>query len=73
MFWNRDIHLKRTKFTKKLALIQVRQWMPALGIVHGGFGVPLGYLVLISDMAHSRKIARNTDPKRGFQTKGSSR
>ena len=49
---DRDIHLKRAKFTKKLALVQVRQGMPTFGIVNRWLGVPLGDLVLISYMPH---------------------
>ena len=67
---DRDIHLKRTKFTKKLSLIQVRQGMPAFDIINRWFGVPLRNLVLLAHMAHPRKIPGDTDPKRGLQGQG---
>ena len=67
---DRDIHLKRTKFTKKLALVQIRQGMPTFGIVNRWLGVPLCDLVLISDMAHPRKIPGDADPKGGLQGHG---
>ena len=67
---DRDIHLKSTKFTKKLALVQIRQGMPTFGIVNRWLGVPLGDLVLISNVAHPRKIPGDADPKGGLQGHG---